>query len=304
MHVVVTDRKYPHRGDLYGDLVEQYGGEITYGDCTTEEQVTEECEGADAIILFKSPITRTVAERLDEAELMIRIGAGFDNINVRAATDHGIAVSNVPGLYCGEELAEHALALMLAAARDLVHCDREMRTSEGWGDRSYVVPMREKTFGVVGLGHIGRMAARQASAFGMDVIAHDPYLSRDIFTDLGVKRVGFDDLLTQSDCVSIHCPLNSETHHMFSTTEFECMSEDTVLVNTARGPIVDEQALVEAVKGREIYAAGLDVFENEPPDQTLHSRAIESSVPLITAGVAKRLRTGVYSLFVTNSNAS
>ncbi len=266
MRVVVTDRKYPDLEDPYGDIVRAAGGEIEYADFETEADLLEGLDDANVVLLSKAPMTREVIKQLDDVRSLIRLGTGVDSINLKAATEYGIPVSNTPGLYCSEELATHAIGLMISAAHEIVYSDRLIRENDGWGRREDINPMNGGTFGVVGLGHIGRATVQKAKGLDMDVVAYDPYLGEDLFDDLEVERVTFDDLLARSDCISIHTPLTAETHRLFSTPEFEQMKETAVLVNTARGPIVDEQALVEAVEAGEIWGAGLDVFEIEPPD--------------------------------------
>lgn len=268
MHVIVADRKYPDLDDPYGDVVREAGATIEYADFETAEQVVDGVADADVVLLSKAPMTREVIERMSTVRSIIRLGTGVDSINLKAATEHGVPVSNTPGLYCAEELATHAIGLMIAAAHEVVYSDRLMRENDGWGRREDVNPVNGGTFGVFGLGHIGRATVPKAKGLDMDVIAHDPYLSDDLFDDLGVERVSFEGLLARADCVSIHTPLTAETHRLFSTEAFAAMQETAVLVNTARGPIVDEAALVEAVESGEIWGAGLDVFEVEPPDDT------------------------------------
>jgi D-3-phosphoglycerate dehydrogenase len=268
MNVLVTDRKYPELDDPYGDVVRDAGGEIEYADFETEADVIEGIDDATVVLLSKAPITRAVIERMDDVRSLIRLGTGVDSINLKAATEYGIPVSNTPGLYCSEELATHAIGLMISAAHEIVYSDRLLRENDGWGRREDINPVHSGTFGIVGLGHIGRATVPKARGLDMDVIACDPYMGDDLFDDLAVERVPFEELLTRADCVSIHTPLTAETHRLFSTPEFERMKHTAILVNTARGPIVDEQALVEAVEGGEIWGAGLDVFETEPPDDT------------------------------------
>ncbi|MFB6097163.1 MAG: C-terminal binding protein [Haloferacaceae archaeon] len=268
MRVLVTDRKWPEREDPYGDVARDAGAEIEYADFERYEEVREGCRDADVILTSKAPLTREVIEGLENTRSIIRLGTGVDTINLKAATEYGIPVSNVPGLYCAEELASHAIGLMLAAAHEIVLSDRAVREGPGWGRREDVNPMNQGTFGIVGLGHIGRAAVRKAQGLDMDVIAYDPYLADDLFEPLGVERVEFAELLARADCVSVHTPLTAETHHLFSTEEFAAMKEIAVLVNTARGPIVDEAALVEAVEAGTIWGAGLDVFETEPPEDS------------------------------------
>jgi D-3-phosphoglycerate dehydrogenase len=266
--VIVTDRKYPELDDPYGDVVRAAGGQLEYADFETEQDVIEGIGDANVVLLSKAPITRAVVEQMDEVRSIIRLGTGVDSINLKAATEYGIPVSNTPGSYCAEELATHAIGLMIAAAHEVVYSDRLLRDNEGWGRREDINPMNGGTFGIFGLGHIGRATVSKAKGLDMDVIACDPYMGDDLFDDLEVERVTFDELLARADCVSIHTPLTAETHQSFSTPEFEAMKESAVLVNTARGPIVDERALVDAVESGEIWGAGLDVFETEPPDDT------------------------------------
>lgn len=266
MRVVVTDRKYEGE-DHYSDVVEEAGGEIHFGDYESHEEVIEGCRDADIVICSKAPITQDVVEAMGDGELILRLGTGFDNVDVRAATEQGIPVSNVP-VYCNREVGEHAVTLMLAAGRDIVDADRHVRGSSGWGKRADIKPMYDGTFGVIGFGRIGRAAAGQAAGLGMDVIAYDPYLPDEVVDAFGAESVEFEELIARSDAVSVHTPLTAETHHLLGATEFEAMKDTAVVVNTARGPIVDVAALTEAVEDGQLWGAGLDVFESEPPEDS------------------------------------
>ena len=274
MRVVVTDRPFPEPNpydglldeidDLYGDAIDPLEDEIVYAECTTEEETIEACRNADVIITFIAPVTDRVLEATNDVQLIIRQGAGYDNIDVQAATVRGIPVSNAPD-YGSADVASHGIALALAASHDIVNGDRGLRERSGWGSSRVIYPIQGGTYGIVGLGRIGRRAVPMARGLGMDVIAFDPLLDDDIFEQLEVEQVSFDELLQRSDCITLHAPLNEETHHMFSSEQFEHMKESAILVNVARGPLVDEKALVTAVERGEIRAAGLDVFESEPP---------------------------------------
>jgi D-3-phosphoglycerate dehydrogenase len=263
MKVVVTDRRFPDE-EPYRPAVEAAGGELVAPDCRDVADVIEACRDATVVVTFKAPITAEVIEAMADARLILRNGTGYDNVSVPAATAAGIPVSNVPG-YCTPEVASHALALAFAAAHDVVAADRDLRTADCWGRRGPIRPLYDATFGVIGFGRIGREAARMAAGVGMRPIAYDPYQPDDLFETMAVERVGFEPLLERADVVSVHAPLTGETHHLLSKDEFERMADDAVLVNTARGPIVDEDALVQAVTAGELWAAGLDVFEVEPP---------------------------------------
>jgi D-3-phosphoglycerate dehydrogenase len=277
MRVVVTDRPFPkpnpYEGlldktdDLYGDIISESDGEIVYPECETEQETVEACRDADVIITFIAPITERVLDEADNISLIIRQGAGYDNIDVQAATTRGIPVSNVPD-YGSADVASHGIALAMAAAHDVVTADRGLREGSGWGSSRVLQPIQGGTYGIVGLGRIGRRAVPMAKGLGMDVIAYDPLLDDDIFEEMEVESVTFDKLLTRSDCIVLHAVLNDQTHHMFSKREFEKMKDSAILVNVARGPLVDETELVAAIESDEIRAAGLDVFENEPPNDS------------------------------------
>jgi len=264
MKVVFTDPRFPER-DPYRDKIESLGGEIVSGEFPTREDLRRECAGADILVVRREVIDQEFVDELGDATLIMRNGTGYDNIDVRAATARGVPVSNVPG-YGDEEIASHAITLMLAAAHEVVYEDRTVRSDSGYGDRRQYIPMLGGTCGIFGLGRIGRALIEKARGFDMDVVAYDPHLPADLFDRLGVERLDFDQLLERADCISIHGPLTIETHHRFSTPEFEQMKETAVLVNTARGEIIDENALLQAVESGEIWAAGLDVFEFEPPE--------------------------------------
>lgn len=261
--VVVTDRRFPDR-DPYTEAVKSAGGELIYGSFESMDELIEGCRDSAIVVTFKAPITREVFEVMDEVRLVLRNGAGYDNVDIRAANDMNIPVSTIQG-YISDELAEHVIGLLIAAAHEIVYSDQDMRRSNGFGERRGINPMYGGLMGIVGLGHIGRAVAEQAAGVGMDVVAYDPYVPDDVFNALSVERVTFDELLDRSDCVSLNCQLTAETHHILSTSEFERMKESAVVVNTARGPLIDEAALVDAVEAGEIFGAGLDVFETEPP---------------------------------------
>jgi len=274
MRVVVTDRPFPEPNpyerlleetdDIYGDVVAQTGDELVYAECTTEEAAVDACQDADVIITFIAPVTDRVFDAAGDCQLVIRQGAGYDNVDVQAATARGIPVSNAPD-YGSRDVASHGLALALAASHNIVTADQKLRESPGWGTSRVIEPLHSGTCGIVGLGRIGRRAVPMARGFNMDVIAHDPRLDDDVFEYLDVESLSSDELLDRSDCIAIYAALSETNHHMFSTQEFERMKDSAILVNVARGPIVDEDALVAAVENGEIRAAATDVFEDEPP---------------------------------------
>ncbi len=265
MRVVVTSPRFPERNQ-YEDIVSAAGGELVYAGCETEADAIERCRDANVIITGAVPVTERVMDVAENLEFIMVHAIGYDAVDVQAATARGIPVSNVPG-YAPRDIASHAFALLLAAAHDVVSTDRDIRDGPGWS-RTPVKPLHGGTLGIVGLGQIGRQVVPFAEGLDMDVIAYDPYLADDVFEMLDVEPVSFGELLELSDGITIHTPLTSITHHMFSDAEFERMKESAVLANTARGPIVDEDALATAIESGQIRAASLDVFEQEPPEES------------------------------------
>jgi D-3-phosphoglycerate dehydrogenase / 2-oxoglutarate reductase len=225
-------------------------------------RVLADAADADALVMSWLPVTRAVIEQLTRCRVIVRFGIGVDMIDLDAATDRGILVCNT-ATYCLDEVSNHAMGLLLMLNRGLLQ-DVDALRSGGWF-RSTSVPPRRLTgqrLGLVGLGNIGRLVAGKARGFGLDVVAYDPYL-RECAED-GIPLVDLDELLASADFVSVHCPLNASTHHLLGRRELAQMKPTAFLINTARGPIVDEAALYEALSSRRIAGAGLDVFETEP----------------------------------------
>jgi glyoxylate reductase len=200
-------------------------------------------------------------------KIVANVAVGYDNIDVTAATKHGVMVTNTPGVL-DDTTADFAFALLMAAGRRLLEGDRFVRSGafKGWAiDMLLGHDIWEGTLGIVGFGRIGRGVARRARAFGMRVLYHDEFpASPEVEKDLGVTRTDLFQLLSESDFVSVHVPLTPTTRHLFSTAQFATMKPSAVLVNTSRGPVVDEAALAVALKTHQIFGAGLDVYENEP----------------------------------------
>ena len=218
---------------------------------------------ADVVVVSAVPITRRVMENLPRCRGVVRYGVGVDNVDVAAATDLGIVVAHVLN-FCTEEVANHSLLFVLAWAKKLLPLDRRLRDGRWGGVPAAEFPtIYEQTLGIVGLGEIGRSLAGKAQALGMEVIAYDPYV-KEGGEPLPARLVALEDLLRQSDYVSLNLPLTQETFHLIGERELALMKLTSVLINTARGGVVDEAALVAALRQRRIAAAGLDVFEVEP----------------------------------------
>jgi D-3-phosphoglycerate dehydrogenase / 2-oxoglutarate reductase len=194
-----------------------------------------------------------------------RFGIGVDNVDIAMATSKGIVVTKVPD-YCLDEVSDHAMALLLALIRKIPSSNT--RTQSGKWEMKAVVPihrLRGTVLGLVAFGQIPQLVAPKAQAFGMQVITYDPYVSDDVLKRANVRRVELDELIRTSDYISLHCPLTPETKHLFSAEAFQKMKRSAYLVNTARGPVIDEAALAQALDQKLIAGAALDVMEKEPP---------------------------------------
>jgi glyoxylate reductase len=203
----------------------------------------------------------------DQLRAVCNVAVGFDNIDVPAATKRGVLITNTPAVLT-EATADLAMTLILAVTRRIGEGERLLRAREPWSWHMFMLlgmGLQDKTLGVVGMGAIGQSLARRAKAFGMDIVYSDARpASEEVERELGAKRVEIDELLRTADVVSIHAPLMDETRHLINAESLGQMKETAYLVNSARGPIVDEAALVDALKAGKIAGAGLDVFENEP----------------------------------------
>jgi len=225
--------------------------------------------GADAILTLLHD--RVDEELLDAAGLRLRcvanVAVGYDNVDVEAAARRGIVVTNTPGVL-DDATADLTMALVLAATRRVVEGDRLVRSGRPWTwGMSFMLGsgLRGKLLGIVGLGGIGRRVAERARAFGMEIAYHSRRPApAEVVAELGAERMPLERLLAEADVVSLHCPLTPETHHLIGAEELAAMKPTAVLVNAARGPIVDERALAEALAAGGIAAAGLDVYEHEP----------------------------------------
>lgn len=265
LKVVITDCM--HLPVTYEEkILEEYGIEAELYNCLTEEQVIEAAKDADGIIVHFAPITRKVIESLDKLKIICRYGVGVDNVDIAAATERKIVFCNVPD-YCTNEVAEHALALLLAAARKIVYADYLTRNYD-WEITNLepVDTFEGKILGLVGFGKIGSSFARRAVALGCKILVYDPYVSKKKVEAEGYEYTNnLDDIWTKSDFISLHIPLKEDTKYIVGRDELKKMKKTAIIVNTSRGKLIDETALLEALKEGEIQGAALDVFENEPP---------------------------------------
>ncbi|MBO0778748.1 MAG: C-terminal binding protein [Ktedonobacteraceae bacterium] len=262
--VVIADYDYSDV-DIERAIIEGAGLELIAAQCKSEDEVIDVAQYAHAIIAQYAPISSKVINALVRCRVIARYGTGVDIVDVDAATRRNILVTNVPNDWCENEVADHAVALLLALARKLRTYDCATRTGVwSWQSGQPIYRLRDRVLGLLAFGAIARAIAARASAFGMRVIAYDPYMSAADITAHRATPVSFDELLEQADYLVIQAPLTAETHHLIGEAQFRRMKPEAFLINTARGPIVDDRALYQALKEGWIAGAGLDDIEEEP----------------------------------------
>ena len=230
-----------------------------------EDEMIAKTRDADALVVSSARVTRGVMSALEGLKVVVRTGVGYDVIDVPAATELGVIIVNIPDLWI-REVANHALALLLAWNRGVLVMDRQVHAGV-WSGRvpgSHTGALHGETVGIVGLGNIGSAFARRVAALETKLIACDPYVDDQRFAALGVERVTLGTLAERADYVSVHTLLNAETHHLIGETFFRRMKPTAILINTSRGPVVDEQALAHALRDKRLAGAALDVWEDEP----------------------------------------
>ena len=261
--IAISYADYPGT-DIEENLFDDIDASVVVGHAEDESQLVDLARGADALLVEYAEVTEAVLEELDRLKVISRTGIGVDNIDVDAATERGIAVTNVPS-YCEEEVATHTLALVLSVVRNTAQYTAAIKTGTwDWKVAEPIRPMLGKTMGFVGYGKIPRMVTELAEGFDWEYLVYDPYIDKEDLSDQPVEKVDFDELLESSDIISIHAPLVEDTHHLFDREAFEKMRDEAILINTARGPIVDEDALYRALRDGMISGAGLDVMSDEP----------------------------------------
>ena len=262
--VAVADFPFPNLNPAEAVLSE-LNAEMVLADEPTLEGILKVAAQADGLMVTYGQITADVIKGLKKCKVIGRFGLGVDNIDIEAATKAGIAVVYVPD-YCIDEVSDHAMAMLLNLARKISFSNSLVQA--GRWEMPAVTPLsrlRGRTLGLAGLGQIPRAVAPKAQSFGLKVIAFDPYVDKEVAKALDVELVDLDTLLESSNYVSVHVPMMPETEKMFDADAFKKMKPDALLVNTARGPLVDADALAEALDAGEIGGAALDVMPVEPP---------------------------------------
>ncbi len=230
-----------------------------------EDELLAALDGIDAALAGSEPYTARVIAEHPQLRVIARVGVGYDAVDVAAATAHGIAVTTTPGTN-HDSVAEHTFALLLGLSRDLVPQHLGVK-SGGWPRRT-TLPLRGAALGIAGLGRIGKAVALRGEAFGMKLLAYDPYPDHAFAAAHGIALMPFERLLAESDFLSLHLPVTAETHHLINRQTLKQMKPTAFLVNTARGALVSEADLLEALRAGRLAGAGLDVFEQEPPGKS------------------------------------
>ncbi len=244
--------------------------------CSSHDELLSEARDAEILMvgdIAHIPLTKDILGKLPKLRLISVYGRGVDTIDLKAATEFGIIVANTPE-YGVEDVADHTIALLLSLLRRIPMLDRELRRV-GWHElRSDINAVREQfgafrrissmTVGLIGFGRIGRAVARRLRPFGCKIIAYDPYVPEEKFKEISVEKVGLQELLSQSDVISIHAILTRETYHLLDEKAFKFMKDGVFIVNTSRGAVIDEKALIKALRNGKVQGAALDVFEKEP----------------------------------------
>ena len=263
--VVITECDFEMPPEIEEAELVPVGAEVIVEQCKSEDDLIAACANADALLFQYAPLTARVLDSLKQCRVIVRYGTGMDTIDIPAAVARGIICCNVTGFYLGE-VADHTMALLLACNRAIVKLDHSVRRGQ-WDAVGVAGSTRRNhglTLGFIGLGAIATAVAERARPFGLNLIAYSPRAPESAFAAAGVTRVELDHLLQQSDYVSVHTPLRAETHHLIGSRELALMKPTAYLINTARGGLIDSNALCAALDSGDIAGAALDVFDPEP----------------------------------------
>lgn len=264
--VIVADCDHPSI-DIEQGVLKDICPEIRWLACRTEDEVIAQCQDGEGILIQYAPMTRRVLEQLPRCKVIARYGVGVDTVDLLAASELGIVVSNVPD-YGTNEVSDHALAMMLCLTRKVPQANAQIK--RGQWDFRLMHPVHRhqvQTIGIVGVGRIGQAMAHKTHALGMKVVAYDPYVNPDSLPDY-ITLTSLEELLRQSDVVSVHCPLTDVTRNMLDEPMLRLMKPSAYLVNTARGCIVDEVALDKLLTEKKLAGAAMDVLAVEPGPMT------------------------------------
>ncbi len=264
LHVYLTDSDFASH-DIERGVLERAGATFEVLQVRDAEDLIARAHDADGLLVQYMQITKPIIDALPRLRVIGRYGVGFDTIDVAAASAHGIYVCNCPD-YCIDEVADHTVALLLSLARRLFPLRKHVEEGRWSIDPARpTVRLRGQVLGIVGAGRIGRAVAERARPLGLRLVGHDPYIPDDRLAGFGIQPTSLADLLQQADYVTLHVPLSDDTRHLLNRERLALMKPGAVLINTARGGLVDTEALVDALRSGHLSAAALDVLEQEPP---------------------------------------
>jgi D-3-phosphoglycerate dehydrogenase len=246
------------------EIIAQAGAGLLVPQVKTPAELIAACHDADALLVQWAPITREVIEALERCRVIVRYGIGVDNVDIKAAAERGIPVCNIPD-YCIDEVADHSLVLALTLARQLPQTDAALRRG-AWKltPPSPFPAFRDITFATAGFGRIARAVLDRARTFGFRLAAYDPFIDLEVFKKAGVQKLERDALFQEAGILSLHLPFSPETRHFINRETLGLLKREAIIVNTARGGLIDTVALAETLVSGKIQGAGIDVFETEP----------------------------------------
>jgi D-3-phosphoglycerate dehydrogenase len=291
--VVVTDYRFSSL-QIEQQIVQSQGFEFKPGQCHSVEELIPFVTEADAVITQFSPIDANVIEAMQRAKVIVRYGIGVDNVDLEAAKKKGIPVCNIPD-YCIDEVADHTLAFILATTRQVIPNTLNIRAGQ-WGlatSLDFMRTLRDQTVGIIGFGRIGREVAARLLPFKCRRLVYDAFVPADTVRSLGCEPVSLEQLLTQCDIVTLHCPSTPQTRKLLNTTSIALMKRGSIVVNLGRGDLIDTGALVEGLQSGQLSAAAIDVCEQEPIplDSPLRSMANVVCASHIASASPKAVRT-------------
>ncbi len=280
--------------ETYKKILSENGFSYKFCD-NNEAEIFEKGQDVEAIIFAPTKFTSETFSRLPKLKIISRTGIGIDTVDIPAATEHGVAVCNCAN-YGTYDVAEHTVALLLSLIHSIPRYDANIKKDNDWGtsDIPNAVRLCEKKLGIIGFGRISQWICRMMRGFGMKIAVSDPYANLELAKELGVEVVSFDTLLQSSDIISVNAPLNDSTRHMINDDAFSKMKDGAYIVNTSRGPLIDEDALIRALESGKLAGAALDVFESEPFENENKLRSFKNVV--LTPHIAWRSTEAIRDL--------
>ena len=298
MKVVLLDSQviagYPYTVEQ--KIVEDAGFEFVKLSCTNEDEIIKHAKDADAILNIAQKMTTKSINALEKCQIMVRYGIGVDEFDIPAATAKGIKIANVT-TYCLEEVALHTVSLLLATTRQLKHFDKTVAKGKWNGDLGGSM-RRPSTqlVGILGFGNIAKRVARMLKGIGYQVAAYDPYVSNDVFDELGVVKMELDQIMSEANILTLNLPVTPETKEIINKENIAKMKDGVVIVNASRGELINESDLVDALDAGKIFAVGLDLLNDEPMRDINHPLLNRNNV-ILTPHIAYRTQEAAMELF-------